>query len=104
MSDHWFVDPGQLVTSSSEWGDQADTLDGSARRVAEADTSGFPPDVVGAASTFTQRWSAMVGMLRTTSEAFEEKMLAASQAYVTSDVNAQETFEDWLLQMGQDHR
>ncbi len=102
MTDRFFIDSGQLVSSSYEWREHADTLDGAAQRTGEAATSGFPAaDVVGAADTFKQRWSTMVGSLRDTSRTFEDKMLTASQAYAASDYAAQEAFEAWLVSMGE---
>lgn len=103
MTDHFFIDSGQLVAASYDWQEHADKLDGAAERTSGAATSGFPAaEVVGAADTFKQRWASMVTSLSGTSRSFEDKMLAASQAYVTSDIQAQEEFEAWLVSMGRD--
>ncbi len=101
MSGSWSVDPGALVTASYDWRDRADTLEGLSRRLGSADVSGFPPSVSGAATTFRQQWVGMVDSLETTARDFESRMLDAHAAYLDSDVRSQESFEAWLLQMGE---
>jgi hypothetical protein len=42
----------------------------------------------------------MVDDLAETARDFEDRMMEAHGAYVESDVRSQESFQEWLLQMG----
>lgn len=104
MSGHLSVEPEVLVATSTDWRDQADTLEGLSKRLGSADVSGFPPSVSGAATTFRQRWTGMLDTLETTSRDFEHRMLEAHRAYLDSEMRSQEAFQEWLLRMGEGER